>query len=305
MEVTGNGVLEFKDPFTFFELPDIVQNEYLLKSDLRSIMNLCAAARLSKRQVTEYGFFAKFCDNYQFWKQKTSWDFPGDYARILRDNPSAEGIRNVEFWRNTYIDVHRVTNQRMIAASRAGLVGEVRRLLDLGADVDAKDGANYTALMYASENGHTNVVEELLDTGADPDIRTSSGWSALLQASSENRPEVVRILLKNGANPDLQNEQEETALIQAVLEDHIKVVEELLNVGVNLDIGNDEDKTALDIAVERGYRRSEDMIRENMRDYSSSPKLPDRVVDKDLYIKIRNKVKNRVKCGQAHTLLDN
>lgn len=52
-----------------------------------------------------------------------------------------------------------------------GHTSVVRLLVEHGAAVDARDGAQCTALHAASEGGHPVVVELLLHLGADIDAR--------------------------------------------------------------------------------------------------------------------------------------
>jgi ankyrin repeat protein len=57
-------------------------------------------------------------------------------------------------------------------------------LLDAGADIDAVDLGNSTALLYAAQSGNLEAVECLLSHGADPSIRdtdhdsTPRDWAA-------------------------------------------------------------------------------------------------------------------------------
>jgi ankyrin repeat protein len=47
----------------------------------------------------------------------------------------------------------------------------VSLLIELGADIHAKDDDGKTALMSAAESGHTEIVSLLLDLGADIDAK--------------------------------------------------------------------------------------------------------------------------------------
>ena len=101
MEVS-EGVLEFKDPFEFFKLDTLYQEEYLLKSDLESIKNLCATAALSK-EPGAVGFFQGLCNDYRFWRKKFRGDFPELFEEALRV-AEGEGIDDqVRYWREEYI----------------------------------------------------------------------------------------------------------------------------------------------------------------------------------------------------------
>ena len=53
----------------------------------------------------------------------------------------------------------------MLAAS-AGEIKNVRALIAAGADMNARDKENKTALSYAKENDHDRVVKLLLSYGA-------------------------------------------------------------------------------------------------------------------------------------------
>ena len=60
----------------------------------------------------------------------------------------------------------------LIMAARAGSVGVLRVLIDLGANVDAVTDEGATALMVASQNGHSECVRLLIEARADVNART-------------------------------------------------------------------------------------------------------------------------------------
>ncbi|KNE59891.1 hypothetical protein AMAG_05341 [Allomyces macrogynus ATCC 38327] len=67
----------------------------------------------------------------------------------------------------------------LILASYLGKDKYVTRMLEAGADVDAVDSHNGTALMYAARDNHVETVKKLLDYGASVTHRDDNGWTAL------------------------------------------------------------------------------------------------------------------------------
>lgn len=51
-------------------------------------------------------------------------------------------------------------------AAKQGHIMIVKMLLDRGANVNVKAGAEYTALRFAVEDGHQEVVKALIGAGA-------------------------------------------------------------------------------------------------------------------------------------------
>jgi len=54
----------------------------------------------------------------------------------------------------------------------------VRRLLDLGSEIDAVDDRGWSALMIAAQRGHAEVAALLLERGADPTVADPGGRRA-------------------------------------------------------------------------------------------------------------------------------
>ncbi len=68
----------------------------------------------------------------------------------------------------------------LLAATAAGSYGVVKALLDAGADVNAKDGRNMTALMVAVATNHQDraLIGLLLERGADVAVKSNVGETA-------------------------------------------------------------------------------------------------------------------------------
>lgn len=85
-------------------------------------------------------------------------------------------------------------NESLVLAAYAGKVNEVTKLLEQGADVDARNNGQ-TALMFAAINGHPETVRVLLEAGADIDATTKRGETAadLTKGFADLGPEEVSI----------------------------------------------------------------------------------------------------------------
>ncbi|MFI7124946.1 ankyrin repeat domain-containing protein [Nonomuraea sp. NPDC050153] len=85
----------------------------------------------------------------------------------------------------------------------------VRRLLDAGADPQARLGSTYPLL--AALGGPVEIVKALLAAGAAVNGPADAvGWSPLYGALLTPRLDVVVVLLRHGADPDLQSNPHET-----------------------------------------------------------------------------------------------
>lgn len=93
----------------------------------------------------------------------------------------------------------------------------VDALIELGAELDARDDKGQTALHIAAVNGNATVCQLLLDRGADVNARDENNQTALHRLA--NAPEsmvypwleVVNVLLASGADVTLRDENGATA----------------------------------------------------------------------------------------------
>lgn len=268
--------MEFEDPFEFFKLPVMLQYEYLLKSDFRSIQNLCSAAALSK-DVEAVRFFQSFCNSYEFWRMKFRQDFPELYEEALRV-AEGEGLsEQVKYWRDEYKIELKDAGFKMVMAIRENNIPDVRRYLRIGVDTEVlvPYGIGYddeemkiqeeeefyprwTPLMWASFLGNEEIVRDLIQAGADINFRSPtppprrrspgrrggpadlvggfSGTTALILASGMGHFEIVQDLLRAGADPNKSNEDGFTPLEAASKSGNLDLFRELINNGANLSM---------------------------------------------------------------------
>ncbi|WYZ41181.1 hypothetical protein EsH8_V_000076 [Colletotrichum jinshuiense] len=135
-----------------------------------------------------------------------------------------------------------------------GLCRTARRLLDLGARVNAQGGLHRTALVAASSKGHTEVVQLLLDSEAEVNAQDGYYGNALTAASLEGHTEVVQLLLDSGAEVNAQDGYYGNALTAASDRGHTEVVQLLLDSGAEVNAQGGDYSNALTAASIGGYK---------------------------------------------------
>ena len=140
----------------------------------------------------------------------------------------------------------------MFAACKLPFRITVRRVHELGGDVNEKDKNGWTALMSASSRGCFEVVKYLVDHGADVNAKNVKQWTALMSASSRGCFEVVKYLVDHGADVNAKTEKQWTALMWASQRDHLDVVKYLVSKGADIDAKNNGGLTVLMMASRRG-----------------------------------------------------
>ena len=90
------------------------------------------------------------------------------------------------------------------AAIRAADIGALQKLVDAGADVDARDEYGQTGLMIAARDGRAPVVRWLVAQGADLNHTAKFNLSALMLAVINGRDAIVGILADAGADRSIR-----------------------------------------------------------------------------------------------------
>jgi ankyrin repeat protein len=146
--------------------------------------------------------------------------------------------------------MNRISGELFDAAGENNLP-EARRLLSVGADIEAKSiYYGKTPLSEASMRGNVQVVKEFLDHGADVEAKDYTGWTPLHWACYYGRVTVGNELLSRGANIEAKTYQGETPLHCAY--SHMAVVKALLSGGANILAANNNGHLPVHVAVEAG-----------------------------------------------------
>lgn len=116
----------------------------------------------------------------------------------------------------------------LMSAARNGDTEAVRKMLDLGTEVNQKTTKGKTALMLAAAGGFTETVKQLVDRGADVNARDSYDTTALIAAATAGHSDTAVTLLKYGADPTFKDTSGGSALSNATFFGHTEVVLGLL-----------------------------------------------------------------------------
>jgi len=152
-------------------------------------------------------------------------------------------IKLIESGANLKYSDPTIENQILPAAVWSNNKPEIiKKLIDAGAEINAKDRGGKTALMYACVlRSATESVELLLESGADVNIESWHGDTAYSIASAINNVVALELLEKTGAlNESTTVVMLEALLTRAVIRDETAEALALLrkDVSPNVKIGN-------------------------------------------------------------------
>jgi ankyrin repeat protein len=118
---------------------------------------------------------------------------------------------------NSKAPAQKPDSQQLFNAVREGDTAKVRKLLGRGADAKAVDSNGIPAVMIAALYADAQMVKALLDAGADPNAKNVDDATALIWAAGD--PAKVEVLLAKGANVNVQSKQHRTPLHTAAAQD--------------------------------------------------------------------------------------
>ena len=128
-------------------------------------------------------------------------------------------------------------NKRLWESVLIGDVEQVTRLIDQGAEVDARDWEEKTPLHQASLYGRVHIVKELIARGADVNAQDEHGFTPLSRAARNGHIEVVNVLIDSGADVEKSSPNPlviATPLSIAITVGDVKVVKALIEAGANV-----------------------------------------------------------------------
>ncbi|MGD0279619.1 MAG: ankyrin repeat domain-containing protein [Smithella sp.] len=194
---------------------------------------------------------------YKKFKQNEDFEFT-DKTEIISDDIveiksekqiNYDSIIDQDGFRKILRCEKQTNNESIVDAALNGDINLIKRLLDNGADIEAKDKHGRTALLLATGKGHMEIVKLLLDKGANIEQKDDlSGAVALTYAASKGHMEIVKLLIDRGANIEQKDDGGSSALMAAASKGHMEIVKLLIDRGVNVQAKSNRGYSALSLA---------------------------------------------------------
>lgn len=134
--------------------------------------------------------------------------------------------------------------------------GEVE-IVETGDGFDAQprnfvEDPDVTPEMIAAHEGRIDVLKKLLDAGGPVNAKDQLGDTALMAALGSHKVEVVHLLLERGADPNARSLEGDSALWLSVLSRQSDMTKELIEHGAVIDCNNPADQVEIEIQSRLG-----------------------------------------------------
>lgn len=137
-------------------------------------------------------------------------------------------------------------NERYLAAAAAGDLDGVRAALADGADKDAVDREEASAILAAARGKHYDVVRFLIGEGVDIDAQDQTCFNPFIHGCIHNDLEIVKIMVEAGTDLKRLTRFGGNGLTPAAEKGHLEIVRYLLeNTKINVNLTNTLGWTAL------------------------------------------------------------
>lgn len=140
----------------------------------------------------------------------------------------------------------RSADERYLAAAAAGDLAGVRAALADGADKDAVDREEATAILRAARGGHLEVVRALIAEDVDIDAQDQTCFNPFIHGCIFDDLELVRTMVEAGTDLKRLTRMGGNGLTPAAEKGHLEVVRYLLeHTRINVNLTNNLGWTAL------------------------------------------------------------
>lgn len=141
-------------------------------------------------------------------------------------------------------------DERYLEAAAAGELEAVKAALADGADKDAVDHEEATAILRAARGGHLDVVRALIAEGVDIDAQDQTCFNPFIHGCIHNEPELVKTMVEAGCDLKRLTRFGGNGLTPAAEKGHVEIVRYLLeHTRINVNLTNTLGWTALIEAI--------------------------------------------------------
>lgn len=133
-------------------------------------------------------------------------------------------------------------------AAENGALVAVNILIDAGADINAREINGAVPLALAAWEGHRAIVERLISVGADIEVADCNGVTPIGYATKNRKPHIVQDFIAHGAAVKFRSQQGHTALIGAAKDGNTDIITLLISAGADETIRDLEGRRAIDFA---------------------------------------------------------
>ena len=127
----------------------------------------------------------------------------------------------------------------------------IKYMIELGANVNAKDEYGRTVLMHAATHNNPTIIRMLIEHGIGVNTKDKDGWTALMHATMWNGSELIQALIECGADVNAKDKDGWTALMRAVTRNNSKTIQTLIKCGADVNAKDKDGWTALMHAASR------------------------------------------------------
>ncbi|MDI9257890.1 ankyrin repeat domain-containing protein [Flavobacterium sedimenticola] len=159
-----------------------------------------------------------------------------------------------------YSQENKTPNTLLLEASLHGNVQEIKKAIQLGADVNSKNNNGDTPLNMVAKLSYYKLVKYFIELGADVNTSNNDKLSPLHWGVEYNNVKIVKILLENGANVDARDSINETPLHYAGWTGNYESAKLLLKYGANPYANNNTGVTPLDLTIRQEHKKVEKLF---------------------------------------------
>lgn len=142
----------------------------------------------------------------------------------------------------------------LMQAAHGGHLDLMKKLLDLGSELNSQCCHGHSTLYYALENGHLNAFTFLLENGAETELKDCHGETVLHHAALFSHPAFLQTLIWHQADIHAIGFGRRTACHVAAEYEALHNLQSLIEAGADYQVKNGDGKTPLNIAQRKGFQ---------------------------------------------------